>query len=91
MFQVFYMINSRSLKESVFKIGLFSNRTIFIGIGTVLVLQTVFIYSPFFQGVFGTAPLDSRGLLVSVLTGFVIFPLVGLEKYLSKKYLTINS
>ncbi len=91
MFQVFYMINSRSLKESVFKIGLFSNRTIFIGIGTVLVLQTVFIYSPFFQGVFGTAPLDSRGLLVSVLTGLVIFPLVGLEKYLSKKYLTINS
>lgn len=91
MFQVFYMLNCRSLKESVFKIGLFSNSKVFIGIGTVLVLQAVFIYSPFFQGVFGTAALDSRGLLLSVLTGSVIFPLIGLEKYLSKKFLKSNN
>jgi magnesium-transporting ATPase (P-type) len=81
IFQIFYMINCRSLKDSVFRIGIFSNNTIFIGIGTILILQALFIYIPFMQNVFGTTSLDFRDILVSVAAGFVIFPLIGIEKY----------
>jgi magnesium-transporting ATPase (P-type) len=81
MFQIFYMINCRSLKDSVFRIGVFSNYTIIIGIGAILLLQTLLIYTPFMQGVFGTTSLDLRDILISVASGFVIFPLIGIEKY----------
>ena len=81
MFQIFYMINCRSLKDSVFRIGIFSNYTIILGIGAILILQTLLIYTPFMQSVFGTTSLDFRDILISVASGFVIFPLIVIEKY----------
>jgi len=87
MFQIFYLINCRSLKDSVSKIGFFSNKIIFWGIATVLVLQALFIYTPFMQNVFGTASLDLRGLLISLIAGSLIFPIIGVEKWLAKKLL----
>ena len=64
MFQVFYMLSCRSLKDSVFKIGFFSNKTVFIGIGAVLALQALFIYAPPMQAIFSTFPLTAQSLLV---------------------------
>jgi potassium/sodium efflux P-type ATPase len=86
IFQIFYMLNCRSLRDSVFKIGIFSNYIIFIGIGAILSLQVLFIYTPFMQNVFGTTSLDFRDILVSVASGFVIFPLIGIEKYILSVY-----
>jgi Ca2+-transporting ATPase len=80
MFQIFYMLNCRSLKDSLLKIGLFSNKIIFIGIGTILSLQALFVYSPFMQSVFGTASLDLRDILVSTGIGLLIFPMMWIEK-----------
>ena len=86
MFQIFYMINCRSLNDSVFKIGFFSNKMVFVGVGSVLVLQVLFIYLPFMQKVFKTTPLDFNGLLVATLVGFAIFPIIGVEKWLRAKF-----
>jgi len=80
MFQIFYMLNCRSLKDSVLKIGLFSNKIIFIGIGTILLLQAFFIYSPFMQSVFGTASLELQDILVSTGIALLIFPMIWIEK-----------
>ena len=68
-FQIFYLINCRSLKESVLKIGLFSNGFIFLGIGSIMLLQAMFLYTPFMQKVFGTASLDGKGLFISFVAG----------------------
>jgi magnesium-transporting ATPase (P-type) len=65
----------------VFRIGIFSNYTIILGIGAILILQTLLIYTPFMQSVFGTTSLDFRDILISVASGFVIFPLIVIEKY----------
>ncbi len=80
MFQIFYMINCRSLKDSVFKIGFFSNNTVFIGIASILGLQALFIYAPFFQQVFGTTALKLNDVLLSMGAGFLIFPIIWIEK-----------
>ena len=89
MFQIFYMINCRSLKDSVFKIGFFSNHIVFIGIASILALQALFIYTPFFQHVFGTTALGLNDVLLSVGAGFLIFPIIWIEKlihsYIVKK------
>lgn len=80
MFQVFYLLNCRSLRDTILKIGVFSNKTIFTGIGVVLALQTVFIYAPFMHKIFGTVSLSLSELFISMASAFVIFLLIGLEK-----------
>jgi len=36
MLQIFHLLNCRSLRDSIFKIGVFINKTLFIGIATVI-------------------------------------------------------
>ncbi len=85
IFQIFYLINCRSLKNSVSKIGFFSNVYIFWGIAAILLLQALFIYTPFMQKVFGTTSLDGRGLLISFVAGSSIFLIISIEKWLVRK------
>lgn len=81
MFQVFYMLSCRSLKDSVFRIGVFSNKTVFVGIGAILALQALFIYAPPLQAVFSTFPLPAESLLVSAAAGTIILPVISVEKW----------
>jgi Ca2+-transporting ATPase len=82
LFQIFYMLMCRSLKGSIFKLGLFSNPTVFLGIGVLVLLQLGFIYLPFMQRVFGTAALDWKELGLCALVAIVILPVIGAEKAL---------
>ena len=81
MFQIFYMIHCRSLKDSLLKIGFFSNPTVFWGIGVVLALQGLFVYLPLMQQVFNTAPLSLTEIGLTTAAAFIIFPAVSLEKW----------
>ena len=80
-FQVFYMIHCRSLKDSLLKIGLFSNPTVFWGIGVILGLQALFIYLPIMQRIFRTTPLGLQDLAVTALAGLAIVPVISIEKW----------
>ena len=85
MFQIFYMLSCRSLKDSIFKIGFFSNHTVFLGIGAVLALQATFIYAPPMQAIFSTFPLSASSLLVSALVGAIILPVISAEKWVRQR------
>lgn len=80
-FQIFYMFNCRSLKDSVFKIGLFSNPAVYIGVATIVVLQAAFIFAPPLQAVFSSSALSPADIGKAILAGAVILPLVSLEKW----------
>jgi Ca2+-transporting ATPase len=82
MFQIFYMLNCRSLKDSIFKIGLFSNKAVYIGIASLLLLQAIFIYTGVMHSIFGTMPLSMRDILFSALVGAIILPVISVEKWL---------
>ena len=45
--QAFYLLNCRSLRRSVFSVGLFRNGLLWAGIGCVLLLQAAITYVPF--------------------------------------------
>ncbi len=81
LFQIFYMIHCRSLKDTLLKIGFFSNPTVFWGIGVTLALQALFVYLPLMQQVFRTASLTLQDLALTLAAAFVIFPVVTLEKW----------
>ncbi len=85
-FQVFYLLNCRSLRESIFQIGVFSNPWVFVGIGVTLVLQAAFIYAPPLQRVFGSVALDLTELGTAALAGVATLPVITLEKWLSRRW-----
>ena len=61
----------RSLKESVFSIGFFTNRLIFLGIAVELLLQLFIVYHPWGNKIFGTYPISLSAWLV--LIPFAVF------------------
>lgn len=85
MFQIFYMLSCRSLRDSILRIGAFSNPAVFLGIAAITALQLAFIYAPPMQALFGTAPLAVRDLALSVLAGMVILPVISVEKCLRSR------
>jgi Ca2+-transporting ATPase len=62
LFQIFYLLNCRSLRASAFELGFFSNRSAFAGIFVLLLLQAAFIYWAPLRSIFGAAPIDARAL-----------------------------
>jgi Ca2+-transporting ATPase len=85
LFQIFYLLNSRSLRDSMRKIGVFSNPMVYAGIATVLLAQAAYIYWPPLQAVFGSAALEGGDLLIATLVGLLIVPVVALEKRLARR------
>ena len=85
LFQIFYLLNCRSLRESVLKIGLWSNPWIYAGIGALLLLQLGFIYLPFMNALFGTAPLGPVALLQALAVAVLVLPIISAEKWLRGK------
>jgi Ca2+-transporting ATPase len=83
--QIFYLLNCRSLRDSLLSQGVFSNPAIFIGIGILLLLQTCFIYLPPLQAVFGSAPLDGRAWLSAMGVGAVVLPVISLDKWFRRR------
>jgi len=83
--ELFYLFNCRSLTQSVFRLGFFSNPWVFGGVAVMLVLQVMFTYLPAMNLMFHSAPISfvawGRILIVSVIASLV----VGFEKWLRRR------
>lgn len=86
LFQVFYLIDCRSLNFSVNKIGLFSNPFIYIGITTILFVQAAFVYFPFMNRWFHSSPLKAEAWGASAIVAFSILIIISVEKWIRRKY-----
>ena len=75
LFQVFYLFQCRSIKNKISKGGFFSNRFIFIGVGTVLLAQVAFVYWPLLNRMFQSARLNAESWAVATFATFLIVPL----------------
>ena len=84
MVELFYLFNCRSLTQSVFRLGFFSNPLLFGGVTIMLILQLMFTYLPAMNLMFHSAPIGfgdwGRILAVSVIASLV----VGVEKWLRR-------
>jgi magnesium-transporting ATPase (P-type) len=79
--QMFYLFNSRFLRESSLRTELlFTNRAAWLAVGVLLVLQMGFVYAPFMHRLFGSAPLELRHWLVPLCIGLAVFLVVEAEK-----------
>ncbi|MFN2125292.1 MAG: cation-translocating P-type ATPase, partial [Candidatus Promineifilaceae bacterium] len=74
----------RSNTESVFTIGLFSNRMMILAISITFILQLALIYVPFLQRFFSTEPLAPFDLAVALIASLVVFIAVEIEKWIRR-------
>lgn len=83
--EVFFLLNSRSLQYSPFKIGFFKNRWLIGGIIAIIGLQLLFTYAPFMNAIFGTAPLEFEAVWRVIAAGLFVFIAVEIEKFIRLK------
>ena len=80
--ELFYLFNCRSLRYSMFKLGVFSNHWLLIGVALMVLLQVLFTYSTTMNQLFGSAPLSSTEWVLILTGGLFIYGLVEIEKWL---------
>jgi Ca2+-transporting ATPase len=74
----------RSGRDSLFKIGVFSNRLMVWAVLLTIILQLVIIYIPLFQGVFRTEPLTVAQLLICLGASAIVFIILELYKWVKR-------
>jgi len=87
MGELFYLFNCRSLKYSMFKVGLFSNRAIIIGVFIMVMMQLGYTYLPFMNTAFHSEPMSLIEWGYCVGVGSAIYILVELEKIVKNRFL----
>lgn len=75
----------RSEKESLFSLGLFSNKPLLGAILLTFVLQMATIYIPFLNSIFKTQPLSLSELIICLLLSSVVFLGVEIAKWIRRK------
>ncbi len=87
VFEAFYLLNSRYLLAAAWPHqALRGNRYVPLAIGAVLVLQLLYIYAPFMQALFHSAPLDGGVWTKIMLAAFSAYVLVEFEKWVVRVF-----
>lgn len=76
-----YLLNCRSMTQSVWSIGWFSNSWLPLGVAAMIVFQLAFNYVPFMNRIFHSKPVDALSWGAAVVVALVIYTIVGFEKW----------
>jgi len=79
--QALYLVNCRSLRHSIWSVGLFRNGWLGLGILGVLLLQIGLTYLPFLNAIFQTAPIGWEEWLRILSAGAVALLAVEAQKW----------
>jgi Ca2+-transporting ATPase len=85
--QLVHVMAIRSERESLFSIGLFSNRPMTLTILFTFMLQMATIYVPALNPIFKTEPLDAGELAICVVIASTVLLAVEFEKWLVRREL----
>ncbi len=83
--QVWQAIGIRSGNDSIFKVGLLSNKPLLGLAGAVVVAQLAAIYVPALQDYLRTSPLSFTDLLLCMAVGSVVFLAAEVEKWFRRR------
>jgi cation-transporting ATPase F len=79
--QIFLLFNCRSLHYSMFKLGVFSNRWLILGIILMIGAQLLFTYLPLMNRLFQTAPIGLTEWTIILVASLSVYLLIELDKW----------
>ncbi len=82
--EMFYLFNCRSLTQSMFALGVFSNPWLIAGVLTMTALQLAYTYVPFMNAAFQSAPIGMQQWFLILGASGAIWAVVGFEKWLRR-------
>jgi Ca2+-transporting ATPase len=80
IFEWLLAFNARSDEHTVFRLGVFRNRWIFVALSAAILLQIAVVYVPFLQEAFSTAPISVAGWAIALVPGAAIFVIETVRK-----------
>lgn len=83
--QMGHVLAVRSENQSLFSIGIFSNKPLILSVSGAFILQFIITYVPFFHPVFKTKSLNLREFLLVGAASSLVFIAVELEKGIRRK------
>jgi Ca2+-transporting ATPase len=83
--QMFHVLAIRSERDSLWRIGVFSNLPLLLAVLATFALQLAVIYVPWLQPVFKTAPLRAADVALCILIASIVLLAVELEKLLVRR------
>ncbi len=85
--QLGHVMAIRSKTNSIFKIGVFSNKPMLAALLLTVSLQLTIIYVPFFNPIFRTQALPMYEMLITIAASSIVFWAVEFEKLIKKHIL----
>ncbi|MBI4849952.1 MAG: cation-transporting P-type ATPase [Nitrospirae bacterium] len=76
----------RSFKDSIFRLGFFSNKLVILGTAAEIILSALIIYHPWGNRIFGTAPLRADVWLLLIPFSIGLLLAEELRKYYARRY-----
>jgi Ca2+-transporting ATPase len=83
--QMGHIMAIRSEWQSLFKIGVFSNKPMIGALLVTFLLQLAVIYAPFMNDVFHTQPLSFFELCITIVASSIVFWLIEFKKWIARK------
>jgi Ca2+-transporting ATPase len=83
--QLAHVLAIRSERESLFRLGLLSNKPLLGAVALTFGLQMATIYVPALNDIFRTAPLSAAELAAAIAIASVIFVAVEVEKWVRRR------
>jgi Ca2+-transporting ATPase len=78
-------ISARSLRYTVFKVGVFKNKFLWVAILSSLGLQLMVLYTPFLQDLFDVHAPELIDWAIAILFTAIVFGSLELGKYIASK------
>jgi len=83
--QMAHVMAIRSERQSLFQLGLLSNKPLLGAVLMTVALQIALVYVPFLQAFFKTTPLPLPDLAVTIALSAIIFAAVEIEKWIIRR------
>ncbi len=80
VFEWLLAFNARSDRYTIFQLGVFRNRWLFVSLFAAVLLQIAVVYTPFLQRAFDTVPIGITGWGIALIPGTAIFVVETLRK-----------
>ncbi|MBF0208815.1 MAG: cation transporting ATPase C-terminal domain-containing protein, partial [Oligoflexia bacterium] len=84
--QTAYLLNCRSLTQSMLAMGILSNRWLLGGVSLMFIFQFAFVYSPIMNKLFHTAPVSFASWGRVILLALVSYLFIELEKWIRYRH-----